>query len=54
MQDPDGALAGGLAAQPVGDAVRLRRGVTLAVLALDPCVGFEVEVERLPVGQGVS
>ena len=43
---PGGALARGLEAQPVDDETRLRRGVTLAVLALDPCVAFGIEVER--------
>ena len=49
---PDGALARGLEAQPVADEERLRRGVRLAVLALDPCVDFGIEVVRARVASG--
>jgi len=41
---PAGALVRGLEAQPERNEVRLRRGVALAVLALDPCVGHAIEV----------
>ena len=49
---PDGALARGLEAQPVDDEGHLRCGVRLAVLALDPCVGFAIEVVRTRVASG--
>ena len=49
---PDGALARGLEAQPVDDEQRLRRGVRLAVLALDPCVEFGIEVVHARVASG--
>jgi hypothetical protein len=45
---PGGALVGGLEAQPAVNENDLRRGVALAVLALDPCVGYEVVVETTP------
>lgn len=50
---PAGALACGLEAQPAANEAALRRGVTLAVLALDPCVGFELaldDVATAPAG----
>ncbi len=49
---PDGALARGLEAQPVDDEARLRQGVGLAVLALDPCVDFGIEVVRTWLAPG--
>jgi len=42
---PGGALVCGLEAQPAANEADLRRGVALAVLALDPCVGYEVAVQ---------
>lgn len=42
---PGGALVGGLEAQPAANAADLQRGVTLAVLALDPCVGYDLALE---------
>ncbi len=42
---PAGALVRGLEAQPATGEAELRRGVTLAVLALDPCVGFDLAVD---------
>lgn len=50
---PAGALACGLEAQPAANEAALRRGVTLAVVALDPCVGFELaldDVATAPAG----
>jgi hypothetical protein len=41
---PDGALPLGLAGLEVDDQPRLLRAVQLAVHALDPCVGFRIEV----------
>jgi hypothetical protein len=43
---PEGPLAAGLSGTAVQDEVRLRRGVKLAVLALDPCVAYDLEVLR--------
>ena len=42
---PGGALVCGLEAQLAANEAGLRRGVALAVLALDPCVGYEVAVQ---------
>ncbi|MDX1593909.1 MAG: hypothetical protein R3298_06650 [Gammaproteobacteria bacterium] len=49
---PSGALARGLEAQPVASEAALRRGVGLAVLALDPCVAFDVALEPDRVAAG--
>jgi Ni,Fe-hydrogenase I large subunit len=43
---PDGALARGLAGAEADDEAVLRAHAGVAVLALDPCVGFAVEVTR--------
>jgi uptake hydrogenase large subunit len=43
---PDGALAHGLVGTEAGDEATLTARASLAVLALDPCVGFRVEVTR--------
>ena len=41
---PDGALARGLLGLEVEDATTLVQRAGLAVLALDPCVAFRIEV----------
>lgn len=43
---PDGALAHGLVGTEADDEATLVARAGLAVLALDPCVGFDVEVTR--------
>jgi Ni,Fe-hydrogenase I large subunit len=43
---PDGALAHGLVGTEAEDEATLTARAGLAVLALDPCVGFAVEVTR--------
>lgn len=43
---PNGPLVAGLCGIRVNDEERLRRGVRLAALALDPCVAYELEVLR--------
>ncbi len=41
---PEGPLARGLIDAPVGQGARVRQAIELLVMALDPCVGFDLAV----------
>jgi len=41
---PRGVVAQGLLGLPLGDAAELRRQATLLISAIDPCVGYRLEV----------